>query len=103
MAAQEEAIAQAPLIASITKVKRVIFGHTHREMHIETGSVEVINVGTWSPAFKDPECKESYGKKCFAWIKPDPHVESGVNGSVPRIAELYEWKDPGMIQVSIKK
>lgn len=62
----EEALRQAPLIMQITKTKRVIFGHTHREMHTYVDTTEVLNTGTWSPAFKDPECREPFTKRCFA-------------------------------------
>jgi UDP-2,3-diacylglucosamine pyrophosphatase LpxH len=96
--AQDEAIHQAPITAKITNTQRLVFGHTHREMHVETGNIEVINVGTWSPAFRDPECKVTFGKKCFAWIRPDPE------GKKPtRVAELYEWKDPDFERITKKR
>ena len=50
-------------------------------------SSELINTGTWSPAFEDVEYTRPFGRKCFAWIRPD--------GDGPRIAELLEWTDPG--------
>jgi UDP-2,3-diacylglucosamine pyrophosphatase LpxH len=94
----EEALRQAPLIAQITKTKRVIFGHTHREMHTFVDQTEVLNTGTWSPAFKDPECRESYGKKCFAWIRPDSKLPDQT-----RSAELFIWKDPGLEILPVQK
>jgi UDP-2,3-diacylglucosamine pyrophosphatase LpxH len=94
----ETALRQAPLITKITQTKRVIFGHTHREMHTFVDQTEVLNTGTWSPAFKDPECRESYGKKCFAWIKPDPNSEQH-----ERAAEVYVWKDPGLELLPVQK
>ena len=77
-----------PTVARAADVKRVVLGHTHRERHIGIGGVELINTGTWSAAYKDVECTEPYGRKCFAWIKPDPAGDG-------RISELREWKDPG--------
>jgi len=67
----------------------VVHGHTHQEKHRIHQSVDIINSGTWSPAYLDIECTKPYGRKCFAWIRPkDP--DGG------RIAELVEWKDPGL-------
>jgi UDP-2,3-diacylglucosamine pyrophosphatase LpxH len=83
----EEAAAQvAPLTARIVKVKRVVHGHTHHEFHGEKDGMEILNSGTWSPAFLDVECTQPFGRKCFVWIKP-----SEFEGK--RVAELYEWKD----------
>ena len=65
----EEALRQAPLIAQITKTTRVVFGHTHREMHTFVDTTEVLNTGTWSPAFKVPECREPFTNRCFVWIR----------------------------------
>jgi hypothetical protein len=47
--------------------------------------VEYLNTGTWSNAYRDVECTQPYGSKCFAWIKPGPDGK--------RVAELYVWKD----------
>ena len=91
-----EALKQAPLIAQVTKTKRVVFGHTHREMHTFVDSTEVLNTGTWSPAFKDPECREPFTKRCFAWIRAE-------NGEDSRVAKLYYWKDPGIDPVPMRK
>ncbi len=77
-----------PTVARAADVKRVILGHTHRARHIGIGGVELINTGTWSSAYKDVECTMPSGRKCFAWIKPDP-VGKG------RVSELREWQDPG--------
>lgn len=92
----EEALRQAPLIAQITKTKRVIFGHTHREMHTYVDETEVLNTGTWSPAFKDPECREPFTKRCFAWIRQEKPGKE-------RVAKLYVWKDPGIDTVAVQK
>jgi hypothetical protein len=88
----EEIFKNAPMVARITRTRRVVFGHTHRELHTSVDQIEVINTGTWSPAFKDPECRESFGKKCFAWIRPQLQSEE-------RIADLYIWNDPGLEKV----
>lgn len=93
----EEALKQAPLITKITGTERVVFGHTHREMHTFVDQTEVMNTGTWSPAFKDPECRESFGSKCFAWVRPSQQVEG------KREAHLYAWKDPGIELVPMRK
>lgn len=77
----------AALSSRIAGVRRVIHGHTHKERHSWLDQVEVINTGTWSAAYKDVECTQPLGRKCFAWIQPKP------DGS-GRMGELYEWKDP---------
>jgi UDP-2,3-diacylglucosamine pyrophosphatase LpxH len=78
----------SPLSAQIAQVSRVCQGHVHRARHIFNGGIEYINTGTWSPAYRDVECTQPYGRKCFAWIKP------GSEGAdQPRVSELYEWKD----------
>jgi UDP-2,3-diacylglucosamine pyrophosphatase LpxH len=92
----EEALRQAPLIAQITKTNRVIFGHTHRKMHTFVDQTEVINTGTWSPAFKDPECRVPLTKRCFAWIRTK-------KGDEKRTSELYYWKDPGIEVIAVRK
>jgi hypothetical protein len=56
-----------------------------------------LNTGTWSPAFKDPECSESFGKKCFAWIRYPNGQEA------ERTADLFLWTDPGIEKVPLKK
>ena len=92
----EEALRQAPLIAQITKTTRVVFGHTHREMHTFVDTTEVLNTGTWSPAFKDPECREPFTNRCFVWIRQKNSEES-------RVSELFHWKDPGIEPVAVQK
>jgi hypothetical protein len=61
-------------------------GHTHAEQHIALDGLELINTGTWSPAYRDVECTIPFGRKCFAWVRPD--------ASGPRRADLFEWTDP---------
>jgi UDP-2,3-diacylglucosamine pyrophosphatase LpxH len=87
---QKAARKMAPLSAQICQVKRIIQGHTHRELHHMVHGIELLNTGTWSPAYRDVECTEAYGRKCFAWIHPNQENPSG-----PRVADLFEWKDPG--------
>ncbi len=87
MGVQEALSHYAPMAAKIARVKRVVHGHTHREEHLEISGVEVINTGTWSPAYLDPECRKPYGKKPFAWIRP------GRLAGEPRRIELYEWRE----------
>jgi UDP-2,3-diacylglucosamine pyrophosphatase LpxH len=94
----EETFKNAPLVARITNTKRVIFGHTHRELHTAVDQTEVLNTGTWSPAYKDPECREAFGQKCFAWIKPSENPDI-----LDRTAELFVWKDPGIEKIQMRK
>ncbi len=77
-----------PTAARIAGVTRVVLGHTHRERHTGLRGIELINTGTWSSAYHDVECTQPYGRKCFAWIHPDPAGQG-------RVAELRVWKDPG--------
>jgi UDP-2,3-diacylglucosamine pyrophosphatase LpxH len=84
---QETTLHLSPLSAKITKVKRIVQGHTHQELHNWVEGVEFLNTGTWSPAFHDVECTLPFGRKCFAWIRP--HSNPAQSG---RIAELYEWR-----------
>lgn len=58
------------IAAQVTKVSRVIYGHTHIIRHEWVGEVEHLNSGTWSPAFEDVECTRPLGKKAFIWIEP---------------------------------
>ena len=94
----DETFKNAPFVAKITNTKRVIFGHTHRELHTAVDQIEILNTGTWSPAFKDPECRESFGQKCFAWVRPKDGAEPP-----ERIAELFVWHDPGTEKIQTKK
>lgn len=83
-----------PVAAEVVRVDRVVVGHTHREGHIRIDAVELLNTGTWSPAYKDVECTIPFGRKCFAWIHPG-------EGGGPRVAELYEWTDPGVVRLPL--
>ncbi len=78
-----------PVALRITGVKRAVIGHTHIEGHGRLGDNDLLNTGTWSPAFEDVAYTRPVGRKCFAWIRPDP------DGGGERIGELYEWLDPG--------
>ena len=81
-----QAFVLAPQSARITQVKRVIQGHVHLARHTFHEGIEYLNTGTWSPAYRDVECTQPYGRKCFAWVRPAP-------GGEGREAELYEWVD----------
>ncbi len=87
METQEAAFRMAPLASRLVSVSRLVHGHTHIAMSTMQDGIQVINTGTWSPAFHDVECTQPFGKKYFAWIQP------GVNGE--RGAELYEWHPEG--------
>jgi len=83
-----------PLLARIAEVKCVVMGHTHVERHTVIEGVEYLNTGSWSPAFRDVECTQPYGRRCFAWIRPD---EQGSDEQ--RSAVLYEWKEPDFVVI----
>ena len=68
----------------ITKVNRVIYGHTHEVRHEIIGGVEHLNSGTWSPAFEDVECTMSEDTKTFIWIQP---------GREKRMAQVFQVRD----------
>lgn len=61
------------MASAITKVKRIVFGHTHHVRHEIIGSVEHLNSGCWSPAFLDVECTNPLDQKTFVWIRPAGH------------------------------
>jgi UDP-2,3-diacylglucosamine pyrophosphatase LpxH len=90
----EQAFEAAPQSARIAGVSRVVQGHVHLARHTSREGVEYLNTGTWSPAYRDAECTEAYGRKCFAWIRPASPSESGGRDGV-RVAELYEWTEEG--------
>jgi len=60
------------LAGLITKVSRIVYGHTHIVRHEIIGAIEHLNSGTWSPAFLDIECKKPVGQKTFILIEPGP-------------------------------
>jgi hypothetical protein len=67
----------------ITRVKRVVYGHTHIARHEFIGDVEHLNSGCWTPAFLDVECTKPFGKKTYVWIEPGPQGK--------RVAQLREF------------
>lgn len=73
------------MASAITKVQRIVFGHTHHTRHEMIGSVEHLNSGCWSPAFLDVECTKPLDQKTFVWIYP------GEQGS--RQAELLKFEE----------
>ena len=70
----------------ITKVNRIIYGHTHIVRHEVIGTIEHLNPGSWSPAFQDVECTKPIGQKTFIWIQP------GELGG-PRESRLFQMKN----------
>jgi Uncharacterized protein conserved in bacteria len=82
------------MTSAITKVSRVIYGHTHHPRHEIIGSVEHLNSGCWSPAFLDVECTKPVDQKTFVWISPD---NVGV-----RQAELMKFVDGNAEAVSLR-
>ncbi|MGZ3768400.1 MAG: metallophosphoesterase [Bdellovibrio sp.] len=73
------------MASAITKVQRIVFGHTHHTRHEMIGLVEHLNSGCWSPAFLDVECTKPLDQKTFVWISPT--VDQG-----PRQAELFKFE-----------
>lgn len=73
------------MASSITKVKRVVFGHTHIVRHEMIGPVEHLNSGCWSPAFLDIECTKPLDQKTFVWLSPTTEG--------PRQAEVFKFLD----------
>jgi UDP-2,3-diacylglucosamine pyrophosphatase LpxH len=57
--------------SAITNVQRIVYGHTHLIRHELIGSVEHLNSGCWSPAFKDVECTVAIDQKTFVWLEPN--------------------------------
>jgi hypothetical protein len=95
------AFQHAPEAAQIAKVTRVCQGHVHRARHVMSHGIDYLNTGTWSPAYRDVECLQPYGRKCFAWIRHAARPEGGESKASERIAQLYEWvvgKGPVLIQ-----
>ena len=99
---QRTALKRVPASARLAGVVRVVHGHTHREKHRVYKGIEVLNNGTWSPAFHDVECTRPYGRKCFTWIRPEGEASADpAETHVERVARLYEWRDPGMVRIPI--
>jgi hypothetical protein len=73
------------MASAITKVHRIVYGHTHKIRHEMIGAVEHLNCGTWSPAFLDVECTRSIDQKTFVWLEP--------NEKQGRSAALFIFKD----------
>ena len=99
----DEEIVQAPqrsvaISSRLAKVKRVVHGHTHYEAHRLMEGVELLNSGTWSPAFEDYECTKPHGRKPFVWIRP-PSATETAEGRTGRVAELREWKEPSSLVI----
>ncbi|MBU0504811.1 MAG: hypothetical protein ABII18_04200 [bacterium] len=72
------------LATKITKVNRLICGHTHAPKHKKIDGIEYLNAGYWSPSFKDPDCSIFERNKSFVWLKPDVKK---------RTAHLLYWED----------
>lgn len=73
------------MASAITKVKRIIYGHTHSVRHEMIGAVEHLNSGCWSPAFLDIECTKPVDQKTYIWLSPQETGE--------RQAELYRFEE----------
>lgn len=73
------------MTSAITRVKRVVYGHTHHTRHEMIGAIEHLNSGCWSPAFLDVECTKPLDQKNFVWISPAD--------TPTRQSELYKFVD----------
>lgn len=74
--------ASAEQIHRITGASLAVLGHTHQPLVEPIGPLQVCNVGFWSPAFAEPECKRRIGTQTFAWIRPH---------GAQRQLQLWEW------------
>ena len=72
--------------SQITRIKRIVYGHTHVWMHKHFEDIEHLNSGTWSPAFSDVECTKPFYRRTLVWIE-----EAKDNPN--RIAKLYQFID----------
>jgi hypothetical protein len=75
------------MTSAITKVNRVIYGHTHIVRHELIGSVEHLNSGCWSPAFLDVECTKPLDQKTYVWISTDKDPKER------RKAEVFKFEN----------
>jgi hypothetical protein len=74
---------RAALIRKITGAHTVIFGHTHQPVNKQVGPMHYINGGSWSPAFREPECQTRLGTQTYVWLRRRADGQ--------RQAELHEW------------
>ncbi len=79
------------MASMITKVNRIIYGHTHVVRHEIVGNVEHLNSGTWSPAFLDVECEKPIDQKTFVWLFP--------NRKLQREAQVLQYKEGQMREI----
>lgn len=89
------------LTSLITKVKRVVYGHTHVARHEVIGAVEHLNSGTWSPAFLDVECTQPVGQKTFVWIYPKA-ISSAAEGREAQLLK-FEGGDVGPVDLIARR
>lgn len=80
--------------AELTGTQRVVYGHNHHAAHVFLNGIEHLNSGTWSPAFRDIECKQPIGRQTFVWITPQT---SGM-----RKAELFEFLRGKAAKIEVK-
>ncbi len=99
---QEHILSMAGLI---TKVSRIVYGHTHHVRHEMIGAIEHLNSGTWSPAFLDVECEKPIGQKTFVWISPatkenrEASVKQIRNGEVTDVFSQGEKQKTAVLDV----
>ncbi|MCB9666376.1 MAG: metallophosphoesterase [Alphaproteobacteria bacterium] len=59
-----------PLLQRVTGVRRLVLGHTHVPRHDVLGGMEVLNAGTWAPAYRDVACTEPVWRRHVVRIRP---------------------------------
>ena len=78
----------------ISKVNRIVYGHSHQYRHEMIGPVEHLNSGTWSPAFRDVECKDPIDQKTYVWIEP------GEGGRTAKLLQFNDGENSELLKVS---
>ena len=78
----------------ITKVNRVIYGHTHIPRHENIGAIEHLNSGTWSPAFEDVECTRPIEQRTFIWIA----VGGPKNSRVAELKQFFNGRERSFVK-----
>ncbi len=78
----------AEMIARVTGVDTIVFGHSHAPEESQVGGLKYINCGFWSPAYAEPECVHRIGGPTFVEIVC-------FDDGKPRKARLWKWPPQG--------
>jgi UDP-2,3-diacylglucosamine pyrophosphatase LpxH len=72
-------------VARAHKARAVVFGHTHKPEGVWENGVFYGNTGSWSPAYKDLECREPLSDaRPLVWLRSDGDALTG---------GLVTWRD----------